>query len=33
MHVDMLRGHLKEEDQLEDLDVGGSITLKWLSKE
>jgi hypothetical protein len=31
--VDMLVGHLKEEGQLEDLDVGGRITPKWLSKE
>lgn len=28
IHVDMLSGHLKEEDQLEDLDVSGRITLK-----
>ena len=33
MHEDMLLGHLKEEDQLEDLDVGGRTALKWLSKE
>ena len=32
MHVDILWGHVKEEDLLEDLYVNGRITLKLSSK-